>query len=87
VKKLIQYGADVNLKDNKDRTPLDLAVEKNKRNIIELLNDSMSSECCQVNFAKRGVRKTTKNHYNLFFFIAIHLLVQAGVGIIILPCN
>ncbi len=37
VKTLIQNGADVNAKDEKGKTPLDYAKEKNRKEIVKLL--------------------------------------------------
>ena len=86
VKKLIQYGANIEIRDKKGRSPYDIAVEKNKNTIIELLKEADNS-CCEISLLKPNVRRIEKNYFNLIFFILIHLLVQISSLFIVLPCK
>lgn len=83
VKKLLQKGAKKSIKDNKARTPYDLAVDKNKLSIVEMLKENSR---CQLFVIKAPLQKMDKNSMNITFFFLIHILVESSVLTILLPC-
>jgi hypothetical protein len=78
----MQKGADKTIKDNKGRTPYDLAVSKNKLSIVEMLKDQANCEIC---FIKPNIRKTDKSRKNIFLFIFLHLFLELVVFCMLLP--
>lgn len=86
IKKLLQYDANKEIRDNKGRTPLDLAVEKNKTNIIELIKYS-SNMCCSISVFRPGLKKVEKSYLNVLLFIFLHITFQISTIAIVLPCK
>jgi ankyrin repeat protein len=69
----LQKGANKHLKDNRGRTPYDLAMEKNKFQIGEMLKDK---NFCQLCIVKMPLEKVEKNKTNIIFFYSIHILLE-----------
>jgi len=82
VKKLIQRGADITIKDYKNRTAFDLAVEKHKLKIIEMLKES---EGCQLCICHNPVKKTDRSNFNVYLFIFLHVVIEGVVFFILMP--
>jgi hypothetical protein len=83
IKKLLQKGAEKKIKDNKGRTPYDLAISKNKTSIIDMLKDQQT---CQLWVFKAPLEKTKKNSLNIIMFFVMHLILEFIVFFIMLPC-
>ena len=65
----MQHGAKKNIVDNKGKTSLELAVEKEKSLIAEMLNEkSIKFNFCQI---KPSLEKVERNNINIIFFIGI----------------
>ncbi len=86
IKKLLQYNANKDIKDKKGRKPLDLAIEKNKNMIVELIKDSDSS-CCQLSVFRPGIKKVHKSYLNVILFILLHITFQISTLLLVLPCK
>jgi len=84
VKKLVQRGANINIKDSKNRTAFDLAVEKNKVQIVEMLKEV---EGCQLCICHNPVQKTDRSNFNVVLFIVLHLVIEGAVFCLLLPRN
>lgn len=82
VKKLVQRGADVNMKDIKGRTPYDLALEKNKFVIVDMFKESQG---CQLCICHNPVQKTDRSYFNVILFICLHLFIEGWLFFILLP--
>jgi hypothetical protein len=83
IKKLLQKGANKQLKDHKGKSPFD-HVDKNKTNIANMLKDKNK---CQLCVFKAPLSKIEKNNFNITFFLVIHFIIESLVFTIILPCN
>ena len=83
IKKLLHQNADLSISDKKNRTPYNLALEKNKMAVVELLEQKyyFSCKCLQ----RKKFEKEEKSKINFYFFIILHLFLQACVFILILP--
>lgn len=78
----MQHGAKKNIVDNKGKTSLELAVEKEKSLIAEMLNEkSIKFNFCQI---KPSLEKVERNNINIIFFIGIHLFFECFVLFFIL---
>lgn len=86
IKKLIQFGADKKLKDNSGRTPYDLAKERNKFAVLDLLQDNSS---LATNFLclEQPIKKSDKSNNNIIYFILMHLIIEGIAYVTVLPCN
>lgn len=84
IKRLLQKGANKHLKDNRGRTPYDLAMEKNKFHIADMLKDK---NLCQMCMVKMPLEKVEKNKTNIIFFFSIHLVVEPFIIGVSAPCK
>ncbi len=84
IKKLLQKGADKRIKDNKGRTAYDLAIQKNKISILEMLKEKQN---CQLCVFKAPMEKTKNNNLNIILFFGLHVFLEFIVFFIMLPCN
>lgn len=84
IKKLLQKGANKHLKDNKGRTPYDLAVEKNKNFLLDMLKDKTN---CQLFAMKLPLEKLGKNKINIIFFFLLHVILGFFTLILLIPCK
>ena len=82
IKKLLQKGADRNIKENKTKkTPVMMA--KNKPEIREIFR---KKGVCEKLFFKPDIsQKTCCSNKNMIFFITLHLLIISFVFFIIIP--
>ena len=82
IKKLLQKGADTNIKDNKSKkTPIMYA--KNKPEIMEIFR---KKGVCEKLFFKPDInQKTLCSNKNMILFITLHLIIFALVFFILLP--
>jgi hypothetical protein len=81
---LIQKGANKTIKDSKGRTPYELAIEKNKTSLVQLLKTRTNCQIC--NF-KAPMGKVDKSRLNIYLFFIIHFVIELLVFTMILPCN
>ena len=84
IKRLLQKGANKYLRDNRGRTPYDLALEKNKTQIAEMLKDK---SLCQMCIVKMPLEKVEKNKTNIIFFYTIHLIIEPLLLGVSAACN
>ena len=77
-------GANLAQKDYQGRTPLQLAIEKNKLNIVEMLSDRKYLERF---FFVPQLFKTENSYVNVSIFFFLHIFAQIIVILILLPCN
>ena len=80
----MQKGACKKIKDNRGRTPYDLAVEKNKTSILEMLKDRRKCNMC---ITKMPLEKVEKNYSNMAFFYSVHFLVEFFMIYFSAPCK
>ena len=82
IKKLLQKGADRNIKENKTKkTPVMMA--KNKPEIREIFR---KKGVCEKLFFKPDIsQKTCCSNKNMIFFITLHLVIISFVFFIIIP--
>lgn len=80
----MQKGANKRQKDNKGRTPYDLALEKNKNFLLEMLKDKTN---CQLFVMKMPLKKLEKNKMNIFSFLLLHICLGFIVLFFIIPCK
>ncbi len=80
----MQKGADKKIKDNKGRTPYDLAITKNKISMVEMLKEKPD---CQLCVLKAPLQKTDKNSFNIIFFFILHIFIETSVFYGLLPCK
>ena len=73
--KLLQNGADTSLRDNNQRTPLDLAILKGQDEIRDLLRESEKCQLCRLKVPLRHIKKSYKNVIFIFVFQIISLLI------------
>lgn len=81
---MLQKGANRQVKDNKGRTPYDLAVEKNKHFLLDMLKDKKQ---CQLFSMKMPLEKLQKNKYSFLIFILLHLIPAWFVTTMLIPCK
>jgi len=83
VMKLLQSGANADIKDNKERTPLDLANSKRYKEIIEILKNNQSCQACNFKAPVKQIKKSKKNIFLviLFQFITIAILYLSLISI------
>ena len=84
IKKLLYSGANKRKVDNRNRTPLLLAFEKRKHNIIEMLNDKTS---CHLSFFDKSFERLDRNNRNVIFFYFLVFTVAFFNFFVILPCK
>jgi hypothetical protein len=75
VMKLLQSGANADIKDNKKRTPLDLANSKGYKEIIEILKNNQSCQICNFKAPVKQIKKSIKNIILVFLFQIITLII------------
>ena len=75
VMKLLQSGANAEIIDKKNRTPLDLANSKGYREIVEILNNHKKCQICNFKAPVKQIKKSIKNIIVVFFFQAIALVI------------
>ena len=66
--KLLQNGANNNLRDTNGRTPLELAIEKGEDEIRELLEESKKCQLFRLKVPLRQIKKSYKNIIAIFVF-------------------
>ena len=84
IKKLLQKGADRNIKNNSNKTPVMLA--QNKPEVLEIFRNK---GICEKLFFKPEInQKNIKSIQNIIFFIICHIIINFLVFFILLPyCN
>jgi len=86
IKKLIYKGANLTALDKKGRTPLKLAIENNKKNIVDMLsNKHLIDET--IFTTPPFTNKLGNSYFNVIFFIALHVAAESIVFFFLLPCN
>jgi len=80
----LQKGANKRQKDNKGRTAYDLALEKNKNFLLEMLKDKTN---CQLFAMKMPLKKLEKNKINILSFLLLHICLGFMVLFFIIPCK
>lgn len=84
VKKLLQKGANKNIKDRKGRTPKILAETKGKELIANMLEDKA---VCSFFILKNPIQKIERSNSNIIFFIVSHIVTAFVFFEIVLPCK
>ncbi len=84
IKKLLYQGADRTIKDNRQRTAIDLAAEKNKNNLVEMLSTKNNLNIC---IFRTPMEKLQKSNKNIYLFFLIHFFLAFIMINIIIPCN
>ena len=64
--KLLQNGANPSLVDKDGLTPLQLAIEKKQYEIINILKNSESCQCCNIKAPMKQEKKTNRNIILIF---------------------
>ena len=61
VMKLLQNGASPEIKNKNQMTPLDLAIKKEQKEIIEIIRNNQSCQICNFKAPVRQIKKSPKN--------------------------
>ena len=83
---MIKKGADINALDNDDRTPLDIAKELNRQNVIDLLSTGHKKGNWISIFQKPPLTREERSYFNIIFFILAHLICEGITFFALLPC-
>ena len=82
IKKLIQKGADKNIKENKKKMTA-ITMAKNKPEILEIFR---KKGVCEKLFFKPDIaQKTTCSNKNMIFFISLHIIIISFVFFFLTP--
>ena len=82
IKKLLQKGADKDIKDNK-KNQTAVMMAKNKPEILEIFR---KKGVCEKLFFKPDItQKTLCSNKNMIFFIALHIIIISFVFFILMP--
>lgn len=84
VKKLLHKGANKKITDSKGRTAKQLAEQKGKDNISELLEEKL---ICSFLVLKNPIEKIERSNSNIYFFLVAHLIAEFLFFTVILPCK
>ena len=68
VLKLLQNGAKADTRDKKGNTPLESAMKKNQREIVEILKNNQDCQICNLKAPVKQVKKSVQNIFLVFFF-------------------
>ena len=82
VMKLLQSGANYEIKDKKGNTPLNLAINKKFKDIEDVLKNSQSCELCNL---KAPVKQTKKSSKNIIWVFITQFITSFIIFICILP--
>ena len=80
--KLLQYGANIDKKNHKEITPLEMAISKEQYEIAELIRNNKKCEICNY---KAPVKQIEKSYKNLYIVIIFQILVNIIFFISIIP--
>ena len=69
--KLLQNGADPNIRDRKGNTPLQLAIDKNQAEIKRVIENNQSCQLCMFNVPAKQIKKSKMNIICLFSSLII----------------
>ena len=83
IKKLLQYGADKNIKNNENISAIDLVQTKNKENLNELFIANRNA-IANISFKKIPLVKIEKNNDNIILFLVLHFMIEILVTLFIL---
>ena len=83
VMKLLQNGASPEIKNKNQMTPLDLAIKKEQKEIIEIIRNNQSCQICNFKAPVRQIKKSPKNIICVFSFqiISTFLLLVSVISI------
>ena len=76
VMKLLQSGASIDIKDKKERTPLDLAISKGYNEIIKIIKNNQSCQVCNFKAPVKQIKKSKKNIIFVFLFQLITIAIS-----------
>lgn len=82
--KLLQYGANIDLTDNKNRTALNLAIEKGQDELRDLLEDSKK---CQYFRLKAPLKQIKRNNKNIIAIFACQIFCLFIIFFSTVPIN
>lgn len=87
IKNFLYYGANKNLKDKKQRTAYELAIDKNKFEIAEMIKDDRFNYSYPnlLNNAGHISSNKKKSYSFVILFIIIHLVTQSITFLFIIP--
>ena len=74
--KLLQNGADPLVVNKKGETPLQLAINKNQKDIIQILKNSLSNQLCNIKAPAKRIKKSKKNIICVFIFQLFSFLMM-----------
>ncbi len=69
--KLLQNGANPNIRDRKGNTPLQLAIDKNQAEIKRVIENNQSCQLCMFNVPAKQIKKSKMNIICLFSSLII----------------
>jgi ankyrin repeat protein len=76
--KLLQSGADPLIRDQKGRTPLELAREKKQADITKILENNQSCQFCEFKAPVKQTKKSYRNIICVFSFQIIATIILFG---------
>ena len=84
IKILLQKGANRLIKDNQGRTPYDIAIKNNAKNILEMLKERNN---CQLFIIRTPLEKLEKNQFNLIAFYTYYIISGVTTVTLLIPCK
>ena len=83
IKKLIRYGADKNIKDSNDNTPLEIAEMKKKKKIVKILKEGKKIFKCII--LTPPIQKIERSIINIILFFILYGLSIIANFIFLMP--
>jgi palmitoyltransferase len=79
--KLLQNGANPDIKDNSGKTPYQLAIEKNQNSIAQILRNSQRIQFCNLKAPTKKTKKSIRNILIVFVsqFISIFIMIISTI--------
>ncbi len=80
---MIYKGANLAEVDNKGRTPLQIAIENEKKNIVDMLSYNANSDGISL---LPPLTKSNKSFFNVSLFFILHVCLEGLAFFTLLPC-
>ena len=83
VMKLLQSGANIEIKDKSGKTPLNLAINKKFKDIEEVLKNNQKCDMCNFKAPVKQIKKSSINIFVVFItqFISLFILFSSIISI------